>query len=141
MASPWERAHPYIGAFIGVDALVQVLPAVLDTLPLGEGHRGIFFVATNGVPPLMALPEAEDVVFFSVIYPQIVPLFLDDTLAAFQCAGNLLVEGGGRRYVADWLGDRGEDDWREHFGSRYSRWVESKRRFDPHGVFRSVLLP
>ena len=137
----WERQHPYIGALIGTDALLEVLPAVLDTLPPGEGHRGIFFVAADGVPPLMALPDAEDVVFMSVIYPQVLPQFLDDTLAAFQRAGYLFVQAGGKRYVADWLGDMDEQDWREHFGHRYDWWVEAKRRFDPHGIFRSLLLP
>jgi cytokinin dehydrogenase len=89
----------------------------------------------------MALPEVEDVVFIAVIYPQVLPQFLDDTLSAFERAGDLLVEAGGKRYVADWLGDMAERDWRRHFGSRHEWWVESKRRFDPHGVFRSLLFP
>jgi cytokinin dehydrogenase len=137
----WDSIHPYIGAFIGAKALVEVLPAVLDALPLGEGHRGAFFVAADDIPPLMALPEAEDVVFLAVIYPQVLPQFLGDTLGAFQHAGKLLVDAGGKRYVADWLGDTGEEDWRRHFGSRYDWWVDSKRTFDPHGVFCSLLLP
>jgi cytokinin dehydrogenase len=137
----WERPHPYIGAFIGAEALGEVLPAVLDTLPLGEGHRGTFFVAADDVPPLMALPDAEDVVFVAIIYPQVLPHLLNDTLGAFERAGDLLVGAGGKRYVADWLGDVDEDGWRRHFGSSYDWWVESKRRFDPHGVFCSLLLP
>jgi len=132
----WERPHPYIGAFIGAEALVEVL----DTLPLGEGHRGTFFVAADEVPPLMALPEADEVVFIAVIYPQVLPQFLDDTLRAFERAGDLLVEAGGKRYVADWLGDMSEQDWRLHFGRRHDWWLESKRRFDPHRVFNSLLL-
>ncbi|HYY21678.1 MAG TPA: FAD-binding protein [Thermoleophilaceae bacterium] len=137
----WERPHPYIGAFIGAEALGEVLPAVLDTLPLGEGHRGTFFVAADDVPPLMALPDAEDLVFVAIIYPQVLPHLLNDTLGAFERAGDLLVGAGGKRYVADWLGDVDEDGWRRHFGSSYDWWVESKRRFDPHGVFCSLLLP
>jgi cytokinin dehydrogenase len=136
----WESPHPYIGALIGAEALVDVLPQVLGTLPLGEGHRGAFFMATDEVPPLMALPESQDVVFFSVIYPQVLPQFLDDTLAALQRAGDLFTDAGGKRYVADWLGDMSEEDWRRHFGSRYGQWVESKRTFDPHVVFCSLLL-
>src|SRR5918994_8899 len=97
----WYRTHPYIGAFVGAEALVEVLPAVLDNLPLEEGHRGAFFVAANDIPPLMALPVADDVVFFAVIYPQVLPQFLDDTLSAFQGAADLLVEVGGKRYIAD----------------------------------------
>lgn len=137
----WERQHPYIGAVIGADALLEVLPAVLDTLPPGEGHRGIFFIAADDVPPLVVLPDAEDVVFMSVIYPQVLPQFLDDTLAAFQRAGDLLVQAGGKRYVADWLGEMDERAWRRHFGQRYDLWVQAKQRFDPHGIFRSLLLP
>jgi hypothetical protein len=34
-----------------------------------------------------------------------------------------------------------EEDWRRHFGSRHEWWVESKRTFDPHDVFCSLLLP
>lgn len=137
----WERPHPYIGALIEAEALVEVLPHVLNTLPLGEGHRGAFFMATDGSPPLMALPEAPEVVFLGVIYPQVLPQFLDRTLEALQRAGDLLTEAGGKRYIADWLGDMGEEDWRRHFGSRYEWWVESKRTFDPHGVFCSLLVP
>jgi cytokinin dehydrogenase len=137
----WERPHPYIGALIEAEGLVDVLPEVLSALPLGEGHRGIFFVATDDVPPLMALPEAQDVIFLSVIYPQILPQFLADTLVALQRAGDLLTRAGGKRYVADWLGDMTQSGWREHFGPHYGTWVESKQTFDPHGVFCSRLLP
>jgi hypothetical protein len=137
----WERPHPYIWALIGAEALAGVLPAMLDTLPLGEGHRGAYFVATDDVPPLMALPEAEDVVFLGMIYPQVLPQFLDDTLASFKRAGDLLISAGGKRHLADWLGDVGEEDWRRHFGSRHARWIECKCTLDPHGVFCSRLLP
>jgi hypothetical protein len=76
-----------------------------------------------------------------VIYPQVLPQFLDDTLAALQRASDLLTEASGKRYVADWLGDMAEEGGRRHFGSRYEWWVESKRTFDPQGVFCSLLLP
>ena len=136
-----RRAHPYVGALIEAQALLEVLPAVLEILPLAEGHRGTFFVAAHDVVPLMALPEGEDVVFFAVMYPQVLPQYLEDTLAASQCAAALLIEAGGKRYVADWLGNASDVDWRRHFGSSYEWWVESKRTFDPQGVFRSLLLP
>jgi cytokinin dehydrogenase len=137
----WERPHPFIGALVGADALVEVLPRLLDALPLGEGHRGVFFMAGEAAPPLMALPEAQDVVFMAVMYPQILPQFLHDTLAALGAAGQLLTAAGGKRYVADWMGDMAEEDWRQHLGSRYGLWLESKRMFDPHNVFCSHLLP
>ena len=139
----WERPHPYISVFIGAESLAKVLPSVLDALPLylGEANRGAFFMATDEIPRLMALPQADDIVFFNVIYPQILPQFLDDALSALQRAADLLVEAGGKRYIADWLGDMGEDGWRDHFGSEYEWWLEAKQRFDPEDVFCSHLLP
>jgi cytokinin dehydrogenase len=139
----WERAHPYIGALIGADALTEVLPAMLAALPLflGHGHCGTFVVATKDVPPLMALPAADDVIFVSVIYPQVLPQFLDATLEAFDRVGELLTAAGGKRYVADWLGQMDAEDWRRHLGRRHRQWLESKRTFDPHDVFCSLLLP
>jgi cytokinin dehydrogenase len=79
-------------------------------------------------------------VFFSVIFPQVPPQFLDETLDALRRASDLLTSVGGKRYIADWLGPMSEDDWRRHFGQRYDLWVESRRAFDRHGVFRSLLL-
>ena len=46
----WERPHPYISALVGAEALSDALSAVLNTLPLGEGHSGTFFMATDDVP-------------------------------------------------------------------------------------------
>ncbi len=139
----WERAHPYISALIGADALAGVLPQVLDTLPLflGHGHCGTFFMATGDLPPVMALPAADDVVFFAIMYPQILPQFLGASLEAFGRIGELLTGAGGKRYLADWLGTMGEQDWRRHWGTSYDRWLECKQTFDPNGVFSSLLLP
>jgi cytokinin dehydrogenase len=139
----WERPHPYIGALIGADALAGVLPQVLEAPPLslGHGHCGTFFMATGGLPPVMALPAAGDVVFFAIMYPQILPQFLDASLEAFGRIAGLLTGAGGKRYLADWLGDMSEQDWRRHWGTSYDHWLECKRTFDPKGVFCPLLLP
>jgi hypothetical protein len=34
-------------------------------------------MATGGLPPVMALTAADDVVFFAITYPQILPRFLE----------------------------------------------------------------
>ncbi len=100
-----------------------MLPEVLDALPLflGHGHCGTFFMAAHGVPPLMALPDAEDVVFLGIMYPQILPQFLDPSLEAFGRVGELLTAAGGKRYLADWLGQMDQESWRRHWGPRYDR--------------------
>jgi cytokinin dehydrogenase len=136
----WDRPHPYIGALIDAEALVAVLPDVLEALPLNEGHRGTFIVGSDRIPPFMALPETKDVVFFAVMFPQVLPQLLEDTLAASQRAADLLVGSGGKRYIADWLGDPERVDWRGHFESDYESWIKAKHTFDPHDIFGSVLL-
>jgi cytokinin dehydrogenase len=139
----WERPHPYIGALIGADALAGVLPQVLEELPLflGHGHCGTFFMATGALPPVMALPAAGDVVFFAIMYPQILPQFLDASLEAFGRIGELLTGAGGKRYLADWLATMTSQDWHRHWGTSHDRWLACKHSFDPDGVFCSLLLP
>ena len=48
----WELPHPYISAFIGADALAEILPAVLDALLLflGDANRGAFFMVADNAP-------------------------------------------------------------------------------------------
>jgi cytokinin dehydrogenase len=138
----WESVHPYVTAFIEAGALEGVLPAVLDALPLilGDGHR-TFFVEREGAPMFTALPEGDDdVVFFSIMHTQIPPVLLEDSLGALRQVSELLIEAGGKRYPPDWLGDPGELDWRRQLGPRYEQWIAAKERFDPHGVFQSVLF-
>lgn len=137
----WDLPHPYIGALITPSSLADVLPAVLEILPLGDGHRGTFFVDTKNVPPLMALPEGDEAVFFAVMYPKVLPEALEQTLEASQAAADVLTNVGGKRYVADWLGDPARFDWQEQLGGGYERWLLAKRTFDPDGVFRSRLIP
>lgn len=137
----WERPHPYISALISPIALAEILPTVLQLLPLTDGHRGTLFVNTNEVPPLMAVPDGDESVFFAVMYPQVLPEALPQTLEASQAAAEILTNAGGKRYVADWLGEPSEVDWQDQLGDAYERWVRAKRSFDPHHVFRSLLIP
>jgi cytokinin dehydrogenase len=139
----WDRPHPYVSAFIERAALAEVLPAVLDTLPLslGEGYRGGFLFDRRGAPPLLALPEGDDLAFFSVMYAQVPPELLDEALAAHARVGDLLVKAGGKRYGPDWMGEVDDEGWRAHFGDEYHGWVSARRAFDPDGLFRSALIP
>jgi hypothetical protein len=61
-------------------------------------------MATGGLPPVMALTAADDVVFFAIMYPQILPRFLDTSLEVFSRIAELLTGAGGKRYLADWHG-------------------------------------
>ncbi len=46
---------------------------------------------------------------------------------------------GGKRYLADWMGEVDGDGWRAHFGPAYEGWMKARHAFDPNRVFTSAL--
>ena len=140
----WEGAHPYASFFINRRALARILPDVLEATPLslGDAYRGGFGFNRTGAPPLTPLPASDDLMFFSVMYAGLSPEQIDDAIAADQRIDALLRGAGGRRWSADWLGAAlDEAGWRDHFGPAYERWSDARARFDPDGIFASVLVP
>jgi len=138
----WDRPHPYVSAFIDRRTLAEVLPAVLDALPLalGDGYRGGFLFERQNAPVQLALPTSSDLAFFSVMYPQVAPELLPEALDLHARLAELLTGAGGKRYLADWMGEVDEDGWRAHFGPAYDGWVKARHAFDPDRVFTSALI-
>jgi FAD/FMN-containing dehydrogenase len=138
----WERPHPYVSALIDRTALAEALPAVLDALPLslGDAYRGGFPLDASNAPPLLARPAGNDLAFFAVMYLQVAPDLLPVALEAHERVRRLLLDAGGKRYGPDWTGEIGQQDWREHLGDEYERWVKARRRFDPASVFTSMII-
>jgi cytokinin dehydrogenase len=139
----WDRPHPAVSALIDVATLAEVLPDVLAAIPpgLGDAHRGIFLVDLRGAPPLFITPSSEHVAFFSIMHAGAAPPLVEEALEAFSRARDLLVDAGGKSYLADWLGSVGPADWRTHFASQAGNWETGKTVYDPSGVFCSQLLP
>jgi len=138
----WDRSHPYVSAFIDRRTLAEVLPAVLDALPLwlGDGYRGGFQFQRQDAPVQLALPASEDLAFFSVMYSQVAPELLPEALAVHARVAELFTSAGGKRYLADWMGEVDGDAWRAHFGPAYEGWMKARQAFDPEGVFTSSLV-
>jgi cytokinin dehydrogenase len=139
----WDRPHPAVSAFIDVATLTEVLPDVLALIPpgLGDAHRGIFLVDLHGAPPLFMTPSSEHVAFFSIMHAGVAPPLVEEALEAFSGVRDLLMDSGGKSYLADWLGSVGPADWRTHFGSQADSWETGKAVYDPSAVFCSQLLP
>lgn len=139
----WDRPHPAVSALIDVATLAEALPDVLALIPpgLGDAHRGIFLVDLQGAPPLFMTPSSEQVAFFSIMHAGVAPPLVEDALEAFSRVRDLLVDSGGKSYLADWLGSPRPADWRTHFGSQADSWETGKTVYDPSGVFCSQLLP
>lgn len=139
----WDRPHPAVSALIDTGTLAEVLPDVLALIPpgLGDAHRGIFLVDMQRVPPLFMTPSPDHVAFFSIMHAGVAPPLVEEALEAFGRARDLLVDAGGKNYLADWLGGAGPASWRTHFGSQADTWEAQKTIFDPSGTFCSQLFP
>ena len=83
---------------------------------------------------------AGDVFAFTMLAPGIPQ---ENMSACLECIANLdslLLPQGGKRYLSGWLGDNAID-WCGHYGDKGAQRAEVKRRYDPHGIFCSHLLP
>lgn len=133
----FAQPHPWLECLLPVSSLEEVLPRVLDALPLvlGDGHRLALLAATPNAP-LLVTPKEEAVMF--AVLPSAVPAaLLPDVLPALRAVNALLLAAGGKRYLAGWL-ELDEAGWRAHYGECYERWAAAKRRLDPDDVFDSV---
>jgi cytokinin dehydrogenase len=138
----WQQTHPWLECLVPASRLPDLLPAVLEALPLslGDGHRAVW-VAREGAPPFFALPEGEPAVCLGILPTGVSPAEREPVLQAFRQIDRQLRAAGGKRYLSGWLGPMSDEDWRCHFGARHADWLAVKRRYDPQGLFRSVLLP
>lgn len=127
----WEQSHPWLEFLLPADELAEVLPGVLDMLPLslGDGHR-LILVAGGQAPPLFPLPTA-DAACFAVLPMGVAFHHRDRTLEALRAVDRRLREAGGERYLSGWLFDR---------AGTGRGWLDAKRKFDPRGIFSSVLF-
>ena len=135
-------AHPWFECLLPIAACATVLPEALKTVPLllGGGHR-FFLINVQQAPTFFAKPATEPVACFAILPAGVPEPLLDETLEALQHLEKLVVEAGGKRYPSGWLGTMGAHHWPAHFGERYELWLTTRQRYDPDGMFGSVLLP
>jgi cytokinin dehydrogenase len=136
----WQQCHPWLEAFLPLHAVVELLPEILDRLPLelGDGHRAIL-VSRKGAPQFFAMPEGDASLLFAVL-PTGVTQTQSHIFARLREIHRMLLEAGAKRYLSGWLGAMNDEDWARHYGDAYQRWSQLKKRYDPRGVFDSVLF-
>ena len=137
-AGAFALPHPWLECFVPFERVLELLPRVLEMLPLalGDGHR-VALLAQDGAPPFFMTPKAQNVALIAVLPMGVPPNVLADMLPALRAVNALLLEKGGKRYLAGWL-ELDEAGWRTHYGDRYASFVEVKQRFDPNGVLRAA---
>jgi cytokinin dehydrogenase len=137
----WEQKHPWFECILPVDRAEELVPRMLERLPLflGDGHR-ISWIANTRRPRALAFPLRGPWVTFAVL-PAGVPSALGaPALAALEDVDRMATQAGGKRYPSGWLFGRGEEGWRTHFGDDYDAWKQAKAELDPGGTFESSLF-
>ncbi len=130
----WNQTHPWIDCFISASSLTKILPEILDILPLslGDGHRTMM-VASENRPSLLMMPPGNDIFCFAIL-----PIGVDskdaESINALEKVNQILLEAGGKRYLAGWLTNH---NWKQHYGTSYQQWQDSKRKFDISNVLSS----
>jgi FAD/FMN-containing dehydrogenase len=134
--------HPWVEALVPGAAMTDLLPRVLDAVPLalGEAVR-VFFVATRNPRPFFMTPASDEVVGVAFTPIQVPPHLQDDAVAAAHAIDELTRAAGAKRYVSGYLGAINPGYWRDHFGERYEAWIAAKHEMDPNNVLVSTLFP
>lgn len=129
----WNQTHPWIECFVDAQTLVQVLPKILEMLPLsfGDGHRTMM-VASDNLPSLFMMPPQENI-FCLAILPVAVSMTDIKSLDVLEKVNQLLLDAGAKRYLSGWLG-RCDFHWQQHYGQFYSIWETLKQKYDPHHI-------
>jgi cytokinin dehydrogenase len=137
-----DRTHPWIESLVSPEAFVELLPEVMAGVAGDAGDRiQIVLLRNDGLPPLVAAPAGPLSVCF-VIVPRGIPRSeASRATEAMERVNRLLVDAGGKRYLAGWLPDTTEAAWRRHFGDeRYDEWNATRSKYDPNGTLTSALF-
>ena len=137
----WQQAHPWFEVLLPAERASEFIKKALSELSpfWGDGHR-ISLVANGDRPKALAFPSASQVVGFSVLPAGIPHAFLERALSELRALDVAAREMGGKRYLSGWIPDADQRRRVEHHGSHYAELAATKRRIDPHGVFRSGLF-
>jgi cytokinin dehydrogenase len=137
----WQQAHPWLECLLPWDRAADILPSLIDRLPLslGDGHR-IMPLAHRPRPALLMVPDGQPAAIAVAILPTgVAPSVQGPVLEALREAHDQLVAAGGKRYLSGWLFEPDDEAWRRHYGEHYDAWRARKRQLDPSGILRSRL--
>jgi len=135
------EGHPWIEALLAPDTFAALLPEVMAGIAGDAADRiQAVLIRRDLLPPMVAAPPG-DLLVAVVIVPRGIPRDdLPRAMAAMERVNDLLIDAGGRRYLAGWLPRADEQAWRRHFGPLYDGWLATRRSYDPAGTFTSALF-
>ncbi len=134
----WDMAHPWMETTLPWDTAPDFIEQALSITPpqaLGPGGHVLLWPAATATSdvPLFMHPEGEFVMGWGIL-PGVPRAFLDRALAQLDMASELSIVYGGKRYLSGYITFDTAEKWAQHFGDRWPRILEAKKRFDPDGI-------
>jgi cytokinin dehydrogenase len=136
----WQQPHPWVECLLPGATAAKTLKAILELYPpvLGDGPR-IFFIARDGAPPSLSMPDDREVLCCGLLPAAIPAHMLPDTLAAFRQIHERITEAGAKRLLSGWIAMMDEAALDANRGHRATEWHRTRLRLDPLGVLDSPL--
>jgi len=138
----WSGPHPWLELIVPLEHAEEVLLRALELLPVeaGDGHR-FMLLDTAEAARSCVFPRGGRAALIGIFPVALGSASIFKMLSSAEQLTELAVQAGGGRYLSGFLGADGAAYFRSHLGERYRGWVDTRRRFDPGGTFRSSLFP
>lgn len=132
----WEYAHPWMECVLPWQTAPLYIGQVLKNLPpqaIAGGHILLWPArGKSSSVPLFMRPASDYLMGFGIL-PAVPPRFVDEALPRLNMASQGAIAMGGKRYLSGWIAFDAAQ-WKAHYGEKWADVVESKKKFDPHGV-------
>jgi FAD/FMN-containing dehydrogenase len=139
----WEHVHPWMEVVLPWETAADYIDAVLPDLPpamLVGGHILLWPAkGTTSRSRLFMRPDGENLIGFGIL-PAVPPRFWPQLRPLLENASRLSIAMGGKRYLSGYV-DFSAEEWREHYGERWTFFAEAKRRYDPDGILNPGFVP
>lgn len=135
----WDLQHLWYECFVKRAQLEQ-LEELLAKLPIHYAQIVHITPVANRTNGFLMFPQGEDIFTFMILNPGLAKPLVPGGLETMKQLDALFLSQGAKRYLSGYLGESIDIAyWKKHFAERYSDWVELKKRYDPRGIFCSVL--
>lgn len=140
MLGQWELFHPWYECFVPAKVLKEHLEELLHELPVHYASTVHVVPMAKQTAGFLMLPESDSVCSFMILNPGVPAPLKDSCLQAIEKLDKHLIQLGGKRYLSGFLGsDLPANYWKDHFGKQHDSWMNLKKKYDPVGIFGSVL--
>jgi cytokinin dehydrogenase len=142
-AGTWEFMHPWVESILPWETAADCIEEVLrDTPPAIQIGGHVLLWPAKGRTSRsrnFMRPDGDDLVGFGLL-PAIPQRFWGEAKERLENASRMMLTFGAKRYLSGWV-NFSPDEWKEHYGPRWSELCDLKRRYDPDGVLNPGFIP